>query len=1348
MLTIILAGLVSNDEQNEIVDDIQTRATLNVGATQTYKTIQAACDAATGGDTILVDPGTYNENVYLNKSLTLTGTSPDNTFIKGRGAMHVVLVNAVNCVVENFDLSGATSSWWSSGVAGNFDTLLVQNCNINNNSEGFHANFISDWQIKNNTIKDNNEGIYSSSSSSGYIENNTFVENTNAGIQAQSSSNLVLRDNVLINNPLGIYFSYSSSLHLRKNLMYGNGIYIFGGLAQWNSHDIDTSNKIMDKPVQYVVGQTGGTVPLGAGQVILAGCDQVTVENQVLNNGTCGVLVGEGNHNIIKNNFIGNQSRGAVFITGSPANHIHNNTIWNSTIAISASEGEQLFDNEFKVGGVLLSGTTVEQWDSHSIDTTNTVNGKPIRYLKNETSGTIPADTGQVILAGCSNITVDGLDMDGGYGGVSIGFSNDNNVTNNILSDGGVKLMNIYFSDRNLIKNNVCYNTSISVQSSDSTTIEDNIFTGTNSIGFNLFNSLDTKILRNEIGRFGQQGIYLWASPSVIVGNRIHNNSGVGLDMRADGCSVEYNTFADNNLYSIMTVMMSQRNEITNNNFYNNNQGGVQATDEAFMIQNNWNTSISGNYWNDWTAPDANANGIVDNPYDLDGASNNADNFPLADPVSGVPVILTVDDNSATEEVLYENTYTATDPDTSEDSLIWSWNSNAGWLAFNGVQALSGTPMNSDVGSYWVNISVSDGVNIDFTNFTIDVQNTNDAPVIVGTDVTTAYEDVFYGVDYNVTDMDLPGDSFTWSIVTTVDFLSINSTGYLSGTPGIEHAGNTYPVEVNVSDNAGGYANRSFDLTVVGKNHAPTLNVSAPDITMDEDGVDFTFNISAWFIDIDGDDLVYSADGQVNITIDVLANGTVMITPLPDWFGEEMVAFSANDSEFEISDDVKITVLPVNDAPVNNNFTYLIWDSDNNNVTFTANPATDVEGDALTYNWDLGDGTKPLLETFNHTYPKVNVSVDYNVTLIVTDGNLDSLVCTQTVTIPAFIEPPEDLPNTTADDDDDDDDTEPPVNETDTDADGLPDSWELTYFSDLSQGAEDDPDMDNLTNIHEYELGLSPIDPDGNVSWDDDLWDDDDDDAMGALEEDKSGGTAFSRMGWVGVVIGVVVIVVVLAIIGMLVVVGVVRRNRAREQQLDGLPYADQPIDEQVFDANGQPIQAEGGGMYQAEGGGMYQAEGGGMMAPQEQPMEMGGGGDGGMQAGGGGAGGMQAGGGGAGGMQAGGGGAGGMQAEGGGMYQAEGGGMYQAGGGGAGGMQAQPAGVGGEQPPAVDPTQQQYQEPQQPFQDPAGQQFQEPQQQPTPELQPETEQYEEPGAGQDIEEDLDQMNSIDFDDI
>lgn len=44
----------------------------------------------------------------------------------------------------------------------------------------------------------------------------------------------------------------------------------------------------------------------------------------------------------------------------------------------------------------------------------------------------------------------------------------------------------------------------------------------------------------------------------------------------------------------------------------------------------------------------------------------------------------------------------------------------------------------------------------------------------------------------------------------------------------------------------------------------------------------------------------------------------------------------------------------------------------------------------------------------------------------------------------------------------------------DTDGDGLPDAWELNYWSNLQYGPNDDPDGDGVTNFTEYLLGRNP----------------------------------------------------------------------------------------------------------------------------------------------------------------------------------------------------------------------------------------------------------------------------------
>jgi predicted outer membrane repeat protein len=73
-----------------------------------YSTIQAAINAATDGDTIIVRPGTYMENIdYLGKEITVRSEQgPLVTIIDGNQAGHVVLIESVPGipVIEGFTL--------------------------------------------------------------------------------------------------------------------------------------------------------------------------------------------------------------------------------------------------------------------------------------------------------------------------------------------------------------------------------------------------------------------------------------------------------------------------------------------------------------------------------------------------------------------------------------------------------------------------------------------------------------------------------------------------------------------------------------------------------------------------------------------------------------------------------------------------------------------------------------------------------------------------------------------------------------------------------------------------------------------------------------------------------------------------------------------------------------------------------------------------------------------------------------------------------------------------------------------------------------------------------------------
>ncbi len=156
-----------------------------------YTNIQDAVNAANDSDTIYVYGGTYNENVVINKSLTLTGGGSGITTIHGNEDPFIK--STIKIISNNVSIYKFTIE----NEGGSFACILlssVTNCEITNNTiknggNGIHLVSSSSNTIKYNTVKDNSVGIYLSSSDSNIIRDNSIQNNDNYGISLSSTSN-------------------------------------------------------------------------------------------------------------------------------------------------------------------------------------------------------------------------------------------------------------------------------------------------------------------------------------------------------------------------------------------------------------------------------------------------------------------------------------------------------------------------------------------------------------------------------------------------------------------------------------------------------------------------------------------------------------------------------------------------------------------------------------------------------------------------------------------------------------------------------------------------------------------------------------------------------------------------------------------------------------------------------------------------------------------------------------------------------------------------------------------------------------------------------------------------------
>lgn len=311
-----------------------------------------------------------------------------------------------------------------------------------------------------------------------------------------------------------------------------------------------------------------------------------------------------------------------------------------------------------------------------------------------------------------------------------------------------------------------------------------------------------------------------------------------------------------------------------------------------------------------------------------------------------LPKIITPNNTTAIEDEPYEVTYDAINAPESK-GFAWTMTSNASsWLSFNPTtRVLSGTPENSDVGVYWVEIKVDNGLFSNSSYFYLTVENFNDAPTIDTPNKETAIEDIPYYTDYQITDIDPTADTLTWTFTTNATFLSMTGNN-LSGEPGNDDVG-MYWVSLNLSDGKGGYNNTNFTLTVLNVNDDPTM--IGTDIEVCTEDVPYFTEYNVTDIDAGDDEFTWTLTSDCTF-LNLSSEGNLSGTPTNEDVGVFWVNVTVEDG-FSGTDthNFTLTVLNVNDRPywvdVPKNVTLDIGDS----FAFDVNASDDDVGDTLTY---------------------------------------------------------------------------------------------------------------------------------------------------------------------------------------------------------------------------------------------------------------------------------------------------------------------------------------------------------------------------------------------------------------
>ncbi len=364
----------------------------------------------------------------------------------------------------------------------------------------------------------------------------------------------------------------------------GHVLYVASGLYIENVNVYKSLWLIGEDPITTIVD--GAKV----GTVLTISVDNVTVKGFTIRNSglmlppygmDCGVLLDHVSgcnlsQNVITNNLIG------LYLLFSKNNILDQNTVhsnmeegiclWysgNNTLI-----GNQIFNNSYNFE---VSGKSFADFNN-TVDTTNTVNGKPIRYLINvENMIYDQTSLGAFYLINCQNITVSNLNLTRNGNGVLLYNTRNSKITNMSLSE--------------------------------------------NKYGVHIQNSFNITITynncsKNWVGILVQDSMYnnIWA-------NTVANNEkGISL-YEADNNLITENTIL-NNLYGIRLFSSSFNKAFHNNIIENTNQ-----VDVINSYQNSWDNGLEGNFWSDYTGTDANKNGLGDMPYVI--SKLESDSYPL-----------------------------------------------------------------------------------------------------------------------------------------------------------------------------------------------------------------------------------------------------------------------------------------------------------------------------------------------------------------------------------------------------------------------------------------------------------------------------------------------------------------------------------------------------------------------------------------------------------------------------------------------------------------------------------------------------------------------------------------------